>query len=76
MKPNDTPQYVHKQSNHPPGILENVPLAVNRILNSISSNETVFKEAILPYQEALNKSGYNHELTFDPLSNSMRKNRS
>ena len=26
MKPNDVPLYVHRQSNHPAGILKNIPL--------------------------------------------------
>ena len=36
MKPNDTPLYVHKQSNHPKNILANIPLNVNRRLSCIS----------------------------------------
>ena len=69
MKPNDTPLYVHKLSNHPKNILTNIPLSVNKRLSCISSNETVFKEAISPYQEALNKTGYQHQLIFDPPAN-------
>ena len=77
MKPNDTPLYVHKQSNHPKNILANIPLSVNRRLSCISSNEAIFNEAIPPYQEALNKSGYQHQLKFDPPGNkNTKKNRS
>ena len=28
-KPNNTPQYVHSKSNHPPGILKNIPESIN-----------------------------------------------
>ena len=66
MKPNDTPMYVHKDSNHPKTILENIPLSVNRRLSSISANEDVFNAAIPPYQEALKKSGYDFQLKFEP----------
>ena len=66
MKPNDVPTYVHKDSNHPKAILENIPHSVNRRLSAISSNSDVFKSAIPPYQEALNRSGYNYTLHFDP----------
>ena len=38
MKPNDTPLYVHSQSNHPRKVLENIPLAVNDRLSRISAN--------------------------------------
>ena len=66
MKSNDNPTYVNKNSNHPPSILKNIPEAVNRRLSRISANENVFKEAIPPYQNALNKSGYDHELKYEP----------
>ena len=58
MKPNDTPLYVHSQSNHPKKVLENIPLAVNNRLNRISSNKSVFDAASPPYQEALRNSGF------------------
>ena len=37
LKPGDRPLYVNKQSNHPPTILKNIPLAVNRSLCDISA---------------------------------------
>ena len=73
MKPNDQPVYVHNLSNHPPGILRNIPHSVNRRLSVISANEDVFKTAIPPYQEALKKSGYNFDLTYDPPSPNQQK---
>ena len=66
MKPNNTPLYVNSQSNHPKKVLENIPLAVNERLNRISSNKSVFDAATPPYQEALRKSGYAHNLTYSP----------
>ena len=75
MKPNDQPTYVHQKSNHPPSILRNIPKSVNRRLSNNSSNEEVFKAAIPPYQEALRKSGYNFELTYNPCEPSQEKRR-
>ena len=69
MKPNDSPVYVDKNSNHPPSIIRNIPAAVNKRLCKISANENVFSEAIPPYQDALNKSGYDHTLKYDPTPN-------
>ena len=66
MKPNDTPLYVHSQSNHPRKVLENIPLAVNDRLNRISANKAAFDRAIPPYQQALRDSGYHHTLTYTP----------
>ena len=76
MKPNDMPIYVNRHSNHPRGILENIPRSVNRRLSALSANKEVFDLASPPYQEALNKSGYNYTLHFDPPTNTNRsKNR-
>ena len=65
MKPNNTPLYVHKDSNHPPNIIKNIPESINKRLSTISSNETIFNQSVKPYQEALHKSGYSYKLHFD-----------
>ena len=65
MKPNNTPLYVHKDSNHPPNIIKNIPESINKRLSTISSNETIFNQSVNPYQEALHKSGYSYKLHFD-----------
>ena len=62
-KPTTNPLYVHRnKSNHPPNIIRNIPEAISRRLCDISSDEDVFNEAALPYQEALRKSGYSYNL--------------
>ena len=57
IKENDTPCYVNCRSNHPPAVLKNIPLGVNRRLSKISANKEVFEAAVPAYQEALEKSG-------------------
>ena len=52
MKPNNKLSYVHQQSNHPPALLKNIPLNINKRLTSISSRKEVFDESIAPYQKA------------------------
>jgi len=54
-KPNNIPLYVHKESNHPPSILKNIPESINRRLCDIFTNETIFNNAIPQYQDALAK---------------------
>ena len=78
MKPNDTPLYVNRNSNHPPSIIKNLPAGINKRLSSISATEGVFKNAIPPYQEALENSGYQTALKFetDASNTSRRRNRS
>ena len=58
--------YIHKQSNHPPTITRNLPAAINKRLSSISCNRIEFEKAAPLYQDALERSGYDHKLEFDP----------
>ena len=37
-KPNNIPQYVNSKSNHPPVILKNIPVSINKRLSEISCN--------------------------------------
>ena len=76
MKENDIPIYVNKASNHPPNVLANIPLGINKRLSRISANEEIFNNAAPPYQEALEKSGYNHQLKFEPPPPEKPKKRS
>ena len=68
MKENDVPQYVHCQSNHPPAIIKNLPLSINQRISSISVNEEIFMKAVKPYQEAIDKSGYNFKMRYEEQS--------
>ena len=66
MKPNNKLSYVHRQSSHPPALLKNISLNINKRLTNISSSKEVFNESIAPYQQALKESGYDHKLTYNP----------
>ena len=66
MKPGNVPTYVHAKSNHPPCILKRIPESVNQRLSDISSDESAFNNAVPPYQAALDKSGYQYTLKFQP----------
>ena len=77
MKPDNLPQYINRRSNHPPAIIKSIPEAVNKRLSSRSQNEQIFNAAKAPFQEALAKSGFEHELKYQkPSSNQRNKNRS
>ena len=65
-KPNNKILYVHRQSNHPPALLKNIPHNINKRLTSISASQKVFNDAIPPYQKALDEGGYKHKLTYNP----------
>ena len=51
-------------SNHPTSILKNIPLAVNKRLCSISSDENSFYSESRPYLQALSNSRYKHQLKY------------
>ena len=72
-KPNDTPCYVNKLSNHPPTILQNIPDAINRRVASISSSEQVYDQAIPTYKEALKNSGYSTPISYPDKNLTSRK---
>ena len=65
MKPGDTSQYVHRNSNHPQSILRSVPEAINKRLLNISWDKNAFDSAVPARQEALQKSGYNYKLQYN-----------
>ena len=65
-KPGDNPIYVHSGSNHPKSVLENIPMGINKRLSRISSNKEIFEKAAPDYQEALEKSGYQFKLNYQP----------
>ena len=73
LKPNNKLLYVHQQSNHPPALKKNIPLNVNKRLSNISSSKGIFNEAIPPYQKALEESGYDFKLTFNPEQTTRKK---
>ena len=77
-KEGNIPLYVHKQSNHPPSILRNIPESINKRLSEISSDKECFDKAKSTYQDALNKSGYKYNLSFKetaPDAPKARRNR-
>ena len=40
--PNNKPVYIHKQSNHPPNILKELPKSINKQISEISCDKKVF----------------------------------
>ena len=71
-KPNSNLTYMHKQSNHPPSIIKNLPKSINKRLSTNSKNAQIFNEACPAYTETLKKNGYNTDLQFDKTCTSKR----
>ena len=58
-KENDMPLYINSRSNHPPTVIKNIMMGVNRMLSTISSNKQVFDNSVKDYQDTLKISGHN-----------------
>ena len=63
-KPNDTPFYINKKSNHPPTILKGLPAAVSRRITDNSSDQACFDEAAPQYNSALEASGFDERIDY------------
>ena len=77
-KEGNIPLYVHKQSNHPPSILRNIPESIHKRLSEISSDKECFDKAKSTNQVALNESGYKCNLSYKqtiPDAPKTRRNR-
>ena len=72
-KPNDTPVYINAASNHPPSVMKHIPKMVEKRLQSISSDEAVFNNAKLTYEEALKSSGFETKLVYKKNESTTRR---
>ena len=63
-KPDNTPVYINKKSNHPPVVLKQLTKSIDKRISHISSDENIFCNSIPIYSEALKKSGFNDRLIY------------
>ena len=64
LKDNNTPIYINVERNHPPLVLKQIPLGIEKRLSDISENKEIFDSSKKPYQKALADAGYNHTLEY------------
>ena len=75
-KPGDKPLYINVSSNHPPGILRNIPAVITKRLSELSSDKEVFDEASQMYKRALDESGYKDPIRYiEATGTSKKRNR-
>ena len=72
-KENDTPLYIHRESNHPPHISKQLPISINKRLNDISCNKEVFDYAKDEYEKALKESNLRSKLNFEDKTQRKKK---
>ena len=74
-KPNDTPLYVHHETNHPLNILKQLPKMRSERLSNLSCNEDEFIKASGEYQNVLKNSGFKDKLIYTPCNQRSRRQR-
>ena len=67
-------KYIHKDSNHPPSILNQIPKSVEKRISILSSIEIMFNESKEIHQKALEKSDYQKTLKNHPSNKNISKN--
>ena len=65
-KPNNSPTYLHVESNHPPSVIKQIPLSISKRISNNSSSKQIFDNAAHYYNNVLEKSGYKEKLTYCP----------
>ena len=65
-KPNNSPIYINKNSNHPPNILKQLPKLIAKRISETLSSEEIFNKSIKIYRKALKESGFTNELKYLP----------
>ena len=74
-KPNDTPLYVHRESNHPLNILKQLSKMTSERISKLSCNEYEFIKASGEYQNVLKNSGFKDKLIYTPYNQRNRRQR-
>ena len=65
-KPDNLPVFIHKHSNHPPTILNELRKSISKRISDLSSSKNMFHDAIPVYKEALRKRGFTSDLDYTP----------
>ena len=65
-KPDNLRVYIHKHSNHPPTILNELSKSIAKRILDLSSTENIFQDCIPLYKKALQKSGFTSDLVYTP----------
>ena len=63
-KPGNEINYIHAHSNHPPSIIKQLPISIETRLSKLSSNEHLFNQSSIVYEDALKRSGYDKTLSY------------
>ena len=74
-KPGDIIHYISIESNHPSNLINHLPVSIETRLSNNFSNENIFKEAAIYYEDTLNKAGYINKLIYHYPSANNQENK-
>ena len=74
-KPDDIIQYINKESNHPSNLIKHLPASIEKRLSNNSSDEKIFKESAIYYEDTLNNAGYIDKLVYHAKSANIQENK-
>ena len=74
-KPDDETNYINAESDHPPNIIKQLPISIEKRLSVLSSSKEIFEQSKHYYQNALEKSGHEYKLQYKPAIETNRRRR-
>ena len=69
-------QKILRSPNHPPNVIKQLPVSIEKRLSNHSSDEKIFKESAICYEDRLNKEGCTNKLVYYSPSASSQENKS
>ena len=63
-KPNNEIKYLHKDPNHPPTVILQIPLFIESMSSTLSYHEKIFVPILPPSQKVLQNSGYQQTFNY------------
>ena len=68
-------QYINKESNHPPNLIKYLAACIEKWLSNNSSDEKIFQESAIYYEDILNKAGYIDKVVYHAPSANNQENK-
>ena len=72
-KRDDVIQYINKESNHRPNLIKHLSASIEKRPSDNSSDEKIFKESAIYYEDTFNKAGYIDKLVYHAPAQVTRK---
>ena len=68
-----TPLYIHARSYHPPIVKKHLPQMIGQRISDLSCYKTAFEKTASEYNQALQRSGFEHTIMYKPSRSSLHR---